>query len=66
MRLIADNLWVLEYPLKVLGENHGRVVTVMPGKALCVPEMTIWSSAETPPWTMRRPSTTLWLAGFSV
>jgi hypothetical protein len=29
METIADNLWVMRYPLQILGENHGRVVTVI-------------------------------------
>lgn len=29
MRQIADNLWLLQYPLSVLGTQHGRNVTVI-------------------------------------
>jgi glyoxylase-like metal-dependent hydrolase (beta-lactamase superfamily II) len=29
METIADNLWIMRYPLQILGENHGRVVTVI-------------------------------------
>lgn len=29
MRQIADNLWILTYPLSVLGTNHGRTVTLI-------------------------------------
>ena len=29
MRKLAENLWLLEYPLSVLGTRHGRNVTVI-------------------------------------
>lgn len=29
MKSIAENLWLLEYPLSVLGTNHGRNVTII-------------------------------------
>jgi hypothetical protein len=48
MRQLADNLWIKSYPLKVLGTDHGRTVTLLrlrSGKVV-VHSMAPFSSAD--------------------
>ena len=48
MQQLAENLWIKKYPLKVLGTDHGRTVTIMrlPSGKLIVHSMAPFSDTD--------------------